>query len=106
MTQIGGFTAVYDMLNLRQGMPASCFVRLVRLRVACLGLRDTIFKAGVCCFIFFYFFSFLFFQLYGCLGMLLLLFAFGVHRDAAVLNFKQFLFDESHWQIILENISQ
>lgn len=53
MTQIGGFTAVYDMLNLRQGMPASCFVRLVRLGVASLGLRDTIFKASVSYFSFF-----------------------------------------------------
>lgn len=31
MTQIGGFTAVYDMLNLKQGMPASCFLRLAEL---------------------------------------------------------------------------
>lgn len=45
MTQIGGFTAVYDMLNLRRGMPASCFVRLVRLGVASLGLRDNIFRS-------------------------------------------------------------
>lgn len=34
MTQIGGFTAVYDMLNLRRGVPASGFGGGVRLRVA------------------------------------------------------------------------
>lgn len=28
MTQIGSFTAVYDMLNLQPGMPASLFGRL------------------------------------------------------------------------------
>ena len=62
MTQIGGFTAVYDMLNLRQGMPASCFVRLVMPGVASLGPTDNIFKAGISFFFFFFFLFSLFSQ--------------------------------------------
>lgn len=84
MTQIGGFTAVYDMLNLRQGMPASCFVRLVRLGVASLGLRDTIFKAGVSYFSFFK----LQMEKKRCLKTLYLLCTVGSNNEAPVSYLK------------------